>query len=50
MQSTINKLHQVISELEIWEKKKAILLSLITEDRIYDKEYINKLREYISTL
>lgn len=50
MQISIDKLHSVISELEIWEKKKAILLSLITEDRIYDKEYINKLREFINTL
>lgn len=50
METTINKLNQIISELETWEKKKAILLSLITEDRIYDKEYINKLRDFIRTL
>lgn len=50
MTTSINKLSQVISELELWEKKKAILLSLITEDRVYDKEYINKLRMFISTL
>jgi hypothetical protein len=50
METTINKLNQIISELETWGKKKAILLSLITEDRIYDKEYINKLRDFIRTL
>lgn len=50
MQTSINKLEQVISELEIWEKKKAVLLSLITEDRTYDKDYINKLRQFISSL
>lgn len=50
MINVINKLNQVISELETWEKKKAVLLSLITEDRTYDKEYIEKLRQFISTL
>ncbi len=50
MTTAIVKLNQVISELETWGKKKAILLSLITEDRVYDKEYIDKLRAFISTL